>query len=62
VLPAGATRIDAAHPGGFFTVEIAAEGSGANLVVRRAALLRTARKLMTGEVFVPRSAWAGPAG
>ncbi len=27
--------------------------------VRRSALLRTARKLMAGEVYVPASVWSG---
>jgi len=31
---------------------------GAEVTVKRSALLRTARKLMQGEVFVPRSAWS----
>lgn len=41
------------HPTGFFSVIMQTEGEGADLVVHRAALLRTARKLMGGEVFVP---------
>jgi hypothetical protein len=32
------------------------------VVVRRAALLRTARLLMRGEVLVPRSVWDGRPG
>jgi 4-oxalomesaconate tautomerase len=31
---------------------------GAEVTVNRSALLRTARKLMRGEVFVPGSAWS----
>lgn len=49
--------LEVEHPSGFFTVEMAVEGSGANLVVRRSALLRTARKLMRGEVYVPHAVW-----
>lgn len=42
---------DVEHPTGFFTVELDVTGTGADTVVRRAALLRTARKLMVGTVF-----------
>jgi 4-oxalomesaconate tautomerase len=51
-------RIDVEHPTGFFTVdmEVALEGDQVN--VRRSALLRTARKLMSGEVFVPGAIWS----
>ena len=44
---------DVEHPTGFFTVELSVTGAGAETVVNRAALLRTARKLMSGVVFVP---------
>jgi 4-oxalomesaconate tautomerase len=55
----GPMRLDIEHPTGFFTVDIGIEGEGAALEIKRAALLRTARKLMSGEVFVPASAWGG---
>jgi 2-methylaconitate cis-trans-isomerase PrpF len=32
--------------------------AGTTVTVNRSALLRTARKLMQGEVFVPASAWS----
>ena len=45
------------HPTGFFTVDMEiAEGDGMP-VLKRSALLRTARMLMTGQVQVPASAW-----
>jgi 4-oxalomesaconate tautomerase len=47
------------HPTGFFTVSLEVDGSGEVPDVRRAALLRTARLLMSGEVMVPSSTWAG---
>ena len=50
-------RVDVEHPAGFFTVEIDLE-MAREIIVRRAALLRTARKLMRGEVFVPASIWS----
>jgi 4-oxalomesaconate tautomerase len=52
-------RVDVEHPSGFFSVEVEVD-VGAEIRVRRASLLRTARKLMQGAVFVPRSLWAGP--
>jgi len=52
-------RFDIEHPTGFFTVEIDLENKDGSLNIRRAALLRTARKLMRGEVFVPSGIWAG---
>ncbi len=54
----GLQRLDIEHPTGFFTVEIDAELSPEGVRIRRSALLRTARKLMSGEVFVPADAWA----
>ncbi len=57
----GATRrsLDVEHPGGFFTVEIETAQNAAQLEVKRSSLLRTARKIMQGQVFVPASVWAG---
>jgi 4-oxalomesaconate tautomerase len=45
------------HPTGEFSVEIEVDPANPQNVVR-AALLRTARLLMRGEVMVPSSAWA----
>jgi 4-oxalomesaconate tautomerase len=59
--PSGPMRLDVEHPSGFFTVDMAVEGQAPNLLIRRAALLRTARKLMSGSVFVPSRIWAGQA-
>ncbi|MFK7976118.1 MAG: 4-oxalomesaconate tautomerase [Halioglobus sp.] len=48
-------QLDVEHPSGFFTVEMDVSGAEAaeTFRVNRAALLRTARLLMRGEVFVP---------
>ncbi|HEX5460590.1 MAG TPA: 4-oxalomesaconate tautomerase [Steroidobacteraceae bacterium] len=54
---AGPRRLEIEHPTGFFTVEMDVTGSGDNLQVNRSALLRTARKLMRGEIYVPAAAW-----
>ena len=55
----GAISLDVEHPTGFFTIDMDVAQSAAGLVVRRAALLRTARLLMRGQVFVPSSVWSG---
>ena len=48
--------IDVEHPSGKFTVEIGLNADGGSVTICRSALLRTARKLMDGHVFVPRGA------
>jgi 4-oxalomesaconate tautomerase len=47
------------HPTGFFSVEIELDNSAGAVIVKRAALLRTARLLMRGEVLVPAALWDG---
>jgi 4-oxalomesaconate tautomerase len=47
------------HPTGFFTVAMDVATEGSEVRVRRAALLRTARRLMRGEVYVPAAVWDG---
>ncbi|HVS76659.1 MAG TPA: 4-oxalomesaconate tautomerase [Steroidobacteraceae bacterium] len=56
---AGPRRLEIEHPTGFFTVEMDVTQRGSDVKVTRSALLRTARKLMHGEVFVPSAAWSG---
>lgn len=53
----GARRLDIEHPTGFFTVEMDVAAEAAGLRVNRSALVRTARKLMSGEIFVRAAAW-----
>ncbi|HYD66557.1 4-oxalomesaconate tautomerase [Azospirillum sp.] len=43
------------HPSGFLDVEMETEGTGPSTVIRRAAVLRTARRLFDGHVLVPSS-------
>jgi 4-oxalomesaconate tautomerase len=57
-----ARRLDIEHPSGFFTVSMKVSQSGGELRVERSALLRTARKLMRGEVYVPGHLWPKEAG
>jgi 4-oxalomesaconate tautomerase len=54
----GSQRLEIEHPTGFFTVEMDVRVEGGSVTVNRSALLRTARKLMQGEVFVPASTWS----
>jgi 4-oxalomesaconate tautomerase len=58
--PDGSRAIDVEHPTGFFTVAmvVGRDASGA-IAIERSALLRTARKIMAGQVFVPRAIWGG---
>ncbi len=53
----GEQRIEVEHPTGYFTVDVDVCNRNGVMEVGRAALLRTARKLMRGEVFVPEKAW-----
>jgi 4-oxalomesaconate tautomerase len=54
----GIVELDVEHPTGFFTISMELDADG--VTVRRAALLRTARLLMRGEVLVPGAVWPGP--
>ena len=58
VMPAGNPKtVSVEHPTGEFSVELGLDPANPQNVTR-AALLRTARLLMRGEVMVPRSLWA----
>jgi 4-oxalomesaconate tautomerase len=59
VSDADSQRLDVEHPTGFFTIDMAVDRSGNEIRVTRSALLRTCRKLMSGEVYVPNAVWAG---
>lgn len=52
-------NISVEHPSGEFSVELEIDPAQPQNV-RRAALLRTARLIMRGEVMIPASVWAGP--
>jgi 2-methylaconitate cis-trans-isomerase PrpF len=45
------------HPSGVLDIRLVLSGRGADMKVERAGILRTARKIMAGEVFVPESVW-----
>ena len=55
----GERTLDIEHPTGFFSVAMDLAVQDGAVTVRRAALLRTCRKLMSGQVYVPASLWAG---
>lgn len=50
--------LDVEHPTGLFSVSLGLAGSGASRRILRAGLLRTARKIFDGEVYIPASLWA----
>lgn len=50
-------EIEVEHPSGFFTVQMDVDTSSGRPVVTKSALLRTARMLMSGSIFVPQSSW-----
>jgi len=52
-------ELEVEHPTGFFTVAMDVSVEGGEIKVRRSALLRTARRLMRGEVYVPSAVWEG---
>jgi 4-oxalomesaconate tautomerase len=58
-LSSGATELEIEHPTGFFTVSMKVRIVDGAVEVEQAALLRTARLLMRGEVLVPGDVWGG---
>ena len=55
----GEQRLEIEHPTGFFTVDMDVEVKNGEVSVQRSALLRTARKLMGGDVYIPSKVWGG---
>jgi predicted transcriptional regulator len=53
----GRERVRIEHPSGTIDVVLETEGRGAEMRIVRAGLVRTARKLMAGEVYVPARLW-----
>jgi 4-oxalomesaconate tautomerase len=54
----GPVDLEVEHPTGFFTVTLEAQQAHGTVTVTKSALLRTARLLMRGDVFVPSSVWS----
>ncbi|GAC1415784.1 MAG: hypothetical protein NVSMB64_25980 [Candidatus Velthaea sp.] len=55
----GARTFEIEHPTGFFTVAMNVVAGPSGPHIERSALLRTARALMAGEIFVPGGVWDG---
>ncbi len=53
----GETTLDIEHPSGYFSVTLEVANGPSGPTVARAALLRTARLLMRGAVYVPDAIW-----
>jgi 4-oxalomesaconate tautomerase len=53
----GSSRIRIEHPSGWLEAQLEVSGQGPALRVRSAGVVRTARKLMDGEVFIPGELW-----
>jgi 4-oxalomesaconate tautomerase len=61
-VPEGSTKlISVEHPTGEISVEMQIDDTGDQPKVKRAALLRTARRLFEGQVWIPASVWDGKA-
>jgi len=54
----GVHKINVEHPTGFFTVQIDFEEKSGSIEVKQSALVRTARKIMQGYVFIPSRIWS----
>ena len=55
--PQGIVKIE--HPSGMILIDLDADFSNGREVLRRAALIRTARRIFEGSVMVPSKVWAG---
>jgi 2-methylaconitate cis-trans-isomerase PrpF len=55
--PQGMVRLE--HPSGTILIDLDADFSGGKQALRRAALIRTARRIFEGKVNVPSAVWAG---
>ena len=61
-VPKGSTKlISVEHPTGEISIEMQIDDTGNQPRVKRAALLRTARRLFEGQVWIPASVWDGKA-
>lgn len=60
VAPGAVKTVSVEHPTGEFSVELEMDPQNSQNVLR-AALLRTARLIMRGEVLIPAQIWPGPA-
>jgi len=56
----GYVEVVVEHPTGSFRLQIACHQEGGTLRINRVGVVRTARMLSRGEVFIPAQVWAGP--
>ena len=56
--PQGVIEIE--HPSGKIAIDLDVDFTNGRQEIRRAALIRTARRVFEGRVFVPEHVWAGP--
>jgi 2-methylaconitate cis-trans-isomerase PrpF/tripartite-type tricarboxylate transporter receptor subunit TctC len=61
VTGAGVGNVSVLHPSGRIDVEVDVEGDGESARIRRASLLRTARKILQGELHIPDYVLSRPA-
>ena len=54
----GASDIFFEHPMGFMNVKLDYHENGVNSVIRSAKVIRTARKLSSGLIYIPSSIWS----
>jgi 2-methylaconitate cis-trans-isomerase PrpF len=57
--PAPQGVIEIEHPSGKIAIDLDAEFTGGKLLMRRAALIRTARRVFEGSVCIPEQLWNG---
>ncbi|GAP38069.1 putative exported protein [Piscinibacter sakaiensis] len=57
----GVQTVSVCHPQGRIGIEVATAGRGADLSIQRAALVRTARKILQGELHLPDYVFSTPA-
>jgi 2-methylaconitate cis-trans-isomerase PrpF len=55
--PQGVIRVE--HPSGMIVIDLDVDLAGGRQELRRAALVRTARRIFEGHVHVPEQVWAG---
>jgi len=59
--PAPQGMVQLEHPSGMIAIDLDADLTADKQMLRRAALIRTARRLFDGHVYVPSRVWAGTA-
>ena len=57
--PAPQGIIQLEHPSGMIAIDLDADFTAGKLAMRRAALIRTARRIFDGHVHVPENVWSG---